>query len=244
MTDAPDLQRLDPSGVVAGQGTSLRSPSDAWDPDSIGRESTLAPKSLGLAGALLVASLSSPVEHPEHWWEPYFPLASSVSDEQAGALMGCPEAAPRFMPRTAELLADIQLWWGLTKSQLAEVCGVSRQTVYDWYAGKFEAERDNARRLGRLYGLAHSLETEGHRALSIKVVERALKGGGSLLDLLRAQTLDEAAIRAVFSDLDVATAERRSRNAAASMARLGWREPSEEERDRALEENFDSLVDG
>jgi hypothetical protein len=58
-----------------------------------------------------------------------------------------------LLPTTAAQLDEIQGFFGLSKSQLAKACRVQRQTIYDWYARRFEAEGRNAQRL-------HSFVTE------------------------------------------------------------------------------------
>jgi DNA-binding XRE family transcriptional regulator len=148
------------------------------------------------------------------------------------------------LPTTAEQLAEVQRCFGLTKTQLALVCDVQRQTIYDWYARHFEAEADNARRLGALYKLARFLRTAGLQPLAPKLVERKLDQGQALLDLLRAPVPDQRAIRNVATHLNTLAVARRERSAAAVRERYGWKPLTQDQRDENLDSNLDSLSDG
>jgi DNA-binding XRE family transcriptional regulator len=148
------------------------------------------------------------------------------------------------MPSTAEQLAGVQSFFGLSKTQLAQVCKVQRQTVYDWYAGNFEAEGRNARRLAELYGIIEQLRRDGRKPLPSRVVARALLSGSSLLDLLSSSEVDSAAVGAIVAQLDETAASLRSRGAAAMRERLGWPASSSEVTDANLETNLNDFVDG
>jgi DNA-binding XRE family transcriptional regulator len=192
----------------------------------------------------LAVPLSSPSVRPEEQWARVFPQYSTVlsSLQEGSPTRGT--HAPRVLPHTAEQLATVQTVFGLSKTQLAQVCGVQRQTVYDWYAGNFQAEGNNERRLARLFDIAEKLQAAGRRPLSARVVTRALGSGNSLLALLTDEDADRDEIGAVVAQLEEATAAMRSRGASATRDRLGWKATSTESAEENLESNLDDFVDG
>lgn len=121
---------------------------------------------------------------------------------------------------------------------------VQRQTIHDWYAGNFEAEADNARRLARLYGLVQSQRAEGRMPLSARMVKRSLSSGNTLLELLTSDEVQENEIRAVVAQLDQTTSQHRARGAAATRELLGWGSPSEETGASNLDANLEDFADG
>ncbi len=147
------------------------------------------------------------------------------------------------MPPTAEQLAAVQTAFGLSKTQLARVCGVQRQTIYDWYAGNFEAQGNNARRLATLHGMAERFRIEGLRALSSREVSRALSPGRTLLELLSEAEVDGTAVGTIVPQLDEMTVAARCRGAAAARERLGWAPVPKRSADETLESNLDDFVD-
>lgn len=204
-----------------------------------------APARPGFVGTLvLVAPLSSSSLVAEEHWAKMFPQSSTVFATHPDVQPAKAGAAPRALPATAKQLAVIQSFFGLSKTQLAKACKVQRQTVYDWYAGKFEAEGANARRLAELFAIARGLEEGGRRPLSAKLVRRALASGLTLLDLLTAEVIDADKVVRVFSALDAQNAQRRAKGAVALRERLGWARPTTQSENESLEDNLDTLVDG
>ncbi len=117
--------------------------------------------------------------------------------------------APPRAPATASSLLDAL---SVNKSQLADILGITRPTLYEWLAGK-EPSPDKA---ARIEAIARVLATAGARAgrpLNAAFVRRALPDeSASLLDVLRADVIDEARavglVRAVVA-LDAAQAKER-----------------------------------
>jgi len=122
---------------------------------------------------------------------------------------------------------------------LAAVCGVQRQTIYDWYAEKFEAEGENARRITQLYELVTRLKASGLAALSGRVVARSLTTGETLLDVLSEKHIDEPRLTALLTQLGKASAQQKARGAAAARERLGWPRQSQEAADQVLQSNLE-----
>ncbi|HMA97652.1 MAG TPA: hypothetical protein VKP30_33435, partial [Polyangiaceae bacterium] len=97
-----------------------------------------------------VVPMSSSNARPEDCWAPVFEQSSSIYNSPFREKPRTRVPVDELLPLTAERLAAVQSFFGLSKTQLAQVCRVQRQTIYDWYAGNFEAEGDNASRLRRL----------------------------------------------------------------------------------------------
>src|SRR5690606_9698811 len=141
-------------------------------------------------------------------------------------------APPEILPTTAVQLAAVQGFFGLAKTQLAAVCGVQRQTIYDWYAEKFQAEGAHARRVGQLYKLVTRLTNVGLDALSGRVATRHLMTGKTLLDALREEQIDEREVMALVAELGRAGDQQKLRGAAAARERLGWVQQSRQAAER------------
>lgn len=191
---------------------------------------------------MLSVPLSSSSPHPEKDWVQVFAQYSTPHSFGEYSTKG--SRKHHALPVTAEQLAAVQTFFGLSKTQLARVCKVQRQTIYDWYAGRFEAEGNHARRLARLYGVAERLRSDGFRPLSVRVVARALSSGNTLLDLLSADDVDGQEVGGIVAQLDEGTKIARARSAEAIRVRLGWAPTSEESGAKNLEANLDEVVDG
>jgi DNA-binding transcriptional regulator YiaG len=95
---------------------------------------------------------------------------------------------------SADQALEVMAALNLNKTQFAEVLRVSRPTLYDWLEGK-EPNAANARRLTSLVTLLAGAGVATTNSLSSRFVREALNDGDpSLLDLLKADTLDEARI--------------------------------------------------
>jgi hypothetical protein len=209
-----------------------------------------APRSVAprvpLASVMIGNSLTSPDVHAALHWAILFPQSSGLHSDppDAEALLAGHIREPSLLPSTAEQLGMVQAFFGLSKSLLAKACRVQRQTIYDWYAGNFEAEDENAERLLRLFELTEELRGSGLTPLSASVAQRRRDDGSGLASLLTAEQIDRAAILRLCDQLGKATVQRRDRGAAALRRRLGWAEPDEQSRAETLAANLDSLVDG
>lgn len=92
----------------------------------------------------------------------------------------------------ARALADIASAFGLNTSQMAEVLGVTRKTIYDWEAGA-TPRREKLDRIFRLRRVALDWQRSGFHAPGSSLHE-AVVGGKSLWELLCADPLDPDAI--------------------------------------------------
>jgi DNA-binding XRE family transcriptional regulator len=213
----------------------------AANPSTSWRESSEVPKATVAtfaATALALASLStsSPLAQPLHRHSVLFPQSSSAQPNDAVVA----KASVQRALSTGERLAAVQSTFGLNKTQLAEVCSVKRQTIYDWYAGNFEAEGENASRLYSLYGLVVTMRDAGLHPVPPRSVDRPLTKEGSLLRLLCRERIDTDAVqRAVAQLQSISPSSARSRR-----EQLGWGPLTEEQQQEQLDSNLDYLIDG
>lgn len=192
----------------------------------------LAATSLVLLGLACSSSSAEPVAP----WLEQFPIVSTVRTPEITYRR---PRAPVAIPDTAEKLALVQTRFGLNKTQLAEVCHVQRQTIYDWYARRFDAEGKNALRVDDLYSLARD-SANLLNSVSPKLCNKALESGKTLFALLSARTLREPDIKAALSELR-AVVDRRKPTLAERRAALGFRERSAEERRALLASTLDDV---
>jgi transcriptional regulator with XRE-family HTH domain len=104
------------------------------------------------------------------------------------------------MPLTAhQKVLQIVAFFGLSKSQLARVLGVSRPTLYAWLDGSATPQADNLERIAVLYSILKASTWNQNRPLFHEYVTEKLTGEPrSLLELLSDPVvdLDSAAILA------------------------------------------------
>jgi hypothetical protein len=212
----------------------------AANPSTSWRESRDIPQAAAIvfatAAAMTNLSMSSPIEQPILRQPMLFPQSSSTQPNDAVVA----KASVQRVLSTGERLAAVQSAFGLNKTQLAEVCSVKRQTIYDWYAGNFEAEGVNASRLDALYGLVMTIRKARLRPVPPRTVDRPLAGGEALIELLRREEIDANAIQGAVAQLQsmVAPGPRSRRE------QLGWAPLSEEQRQEQRELNLDYLING
>jgi hypothetical protein len=204
------------------------------------------PPRVSLASVMIGNSLTSPDVCAELHWAILFPQSSSLHSDPPGAevILAGHARESSLLPTTAEQLGRVQALFGLSKSLLAKACRVQRQTIYDWYAGNFEAEGENAERLQQLWRLTERLSAKGLQSVPSAMVQRKRHDGSTLAALLSAEQLDEPAVERLCDQLAAATIERREHGAAALRDRLGWKDADDESRAETLTSNLDSFVDG
>jgi len=192
----------------------------------------LATTSILLLGLACSSSNAEPVAP----WLERFPIVSTARSTE---VMFRRPRASIAVPDTAEKLAVIQTRFGLNKTQLALVCQVQRQTVYDWYAGRFYAEGKNAQRIDDLYSIARN-SANILNAVSPRLCDKTLESGKTLVALLSARTLRDREIKAALGELRT-VADRRKPTLAERRAALEFREPSTEERRVVLASILDDV---
>jgi transcriptional regulator with XRE-family HTH domain len=182
-------------------------------------------------------------------YEPYLPhvgTSPAVVDERSFTRISKPGATRAsssyqdvltlsVADQAGELLAALSL----NKSQLADVLGVSRPTLYDWLDGK-EPNPANAERIASLLRLLARAGVTASAPLNARFVRQPPnEDGPSLLEVLSAEQLDEdhitALLRATRELGDKAESRRRSREN--RLRALGYDEPADEQRKEQLARN-------
>lgn len=128
----------------------------------------------------------------------------------------------------------------MNKTLFAEVLGVSRPTLYDWLEGK-EPNIANARRLTLLAKLLAGAGVTAANSLSPRFVRESLnEGEPSLLELLKADTLDEARVAEVLAEAKALEDEAEGARLAREdrLRALGFEEPTAEQRKANLALNI------
>jgi hypothetical protein len=151
------------------------------------------------------------------------------------------DVRPLTLPPFPDQLAEVQVWLGVNKVQLARICRVERQTIYDWFAKNYEPIGANAHRVAQLYRLAVHIRDRAGRPLDTGVPERQLADGSSLLTRLTESTIDLPQALEVTNALLGGADNSPSRTGDALRDRLGWKPIDETQRRDNLKYNLDSL---
>jgi hypothetical protein len=175
-----------------------------------------------------------------HRWGLYFP--------QNTTLFTLIEPEARRRPQLAapipanERIRDILGYLGLTKTQLKDICGVSRQTLYDWIDGKFEPDADNAARLKEIHKAALVVPQRARKPLRAALFSQPILGEETLLDLLRKRRLDFNVLQDAIVMLADRSKQIEDRSAKALRERLGFSSVKRESQDQVLADNADDLA--
>lgn len=147
--------------------------------------------------------------------------------------------------RAAELLVEAQARLGLSKSSLSRICGVTRQTIYDWINKAHEPDAENLSKLELLDNLLSYPRLRGY-ALSRKWAKRQTVKGVSLLAVLERPTPDLALAKEVLDELILLIEKDRSteRPTQTGRARAGWSALDEAQRERNLAYNLSFKPEG
>lgn len=161
-------------------------------------------------------------------WGRYFPQSTTTVLESR-------EIAPerQFVDLKAfvsapDRIRDALRYLGLTKMQLKEICAVSRQTLYDWLAGRFEPDATNGARLRDVHELALLVPQHSRRPVRAALLTQPVLGAASLLDMLRQPRLDMPRLREVVIALAAKSDLAEKRSASALRERLGFKKRSPE----------------
>jgi DNA-binding transcriptional regulator YiaG len=93
----------------------------------------------------------------------------------------------------ADILEEIRSTFGLSQSELAEICGLTRKSLYDWQKGA-RPRKKSAERLGRLHRAAMDWRRSGFPVPDGSRLHMPVLRDASLFDLLKADPLDPESI--------------------------------------------------
>ena len=170
--------------------------------------------------------------------EPEFAFSGSAYDvfESSGESISSATPAAPLADRAAQVLQKAQQRLGLSKSALARICGVTRQTIYDWLNEVHEPAAENLPKLDMLEALMSSRQLS-HHTLSRKWTKRQLTHGLSLMDVLVREEVDlDLALNLIAEITQLIDAQRVSARAhTTARERLGWTELSDAQCERIIE---------
>lgn len=224
MTPVPEAY----GSISSGDGFAVNGP---W-------EQVLRSVRIGSAGVVVLISGYGP-------YLPYVGTSPTVFDNREvvrSTLVPTTAAAPAPQRTTtrqavmqmssADQALEVLAALSLNKTLLADVLGVSRPTLYDWLDGK-EPNDANAQRLSTLVELLANAGVTAADAISPRFVRQPLnEGEPSLLELLKADTLDKQGIASVVGAAKALEdeAQRTRQTREARLAGLGFEAPSAAQR--------------
>lgn len=203
-----------------------------------------------------LGSGSAGVVLPVEGYGPYLPhvgTSPSVFDIRSLLMDACVSRLPHIYHRpacsrahtlsAADQVREVLGALSLNKTDLAQILGVSRPTLYDWLDGK-EPNPSNAQRLSTLHRLLASAGVTSATPLSPRFVRLALnEGEPSLAEALSAESLDEQLVGSLIRSAKMLGERAQSRRVAREdrLRTLGFEEPSEEQRREQLALNVAML---
>ncbi|MBU3907725.1 MAG: hypothetical protein KKF85_06830 [Gammaproteobacteria bacterium] len=110
----------------------------------------------------------------------------------------------------SSVLDGVRAVFGLNISETAEICGITRQTAYQWMKlTDMEQVRahENRDRIKQVYSAAQAWYS--HPPLKGRWLHALLPAGNTVFDLLKAPKIDLDAMQAAYQALAVTTTERR-----------------------------------
>jgi hypothetical protein len=143
----------------------------------------------------------------------------------------------------AEQAREVMAALALNKKQMAEVLKVTRPTLYAWLDGA-EPSPENTVLLMTLLRLMDKSGVQGAEPLNARFVRhRVEEDVPALLELLYAEIWDEGRIARSLTEARMLTAQLDARRQSREdrLRRLGYEEPSEEDRAANLDENLSAL---
>lgn len=144
---------------------------------------------------------------------------------------------PQSEVLVSEKLRAILDCFGLNKSDLARILGVSRPAVYAWLAGQSEASEDNLRVIQDLYSMVEPSEQGSWFPIFHSYLERPIPPfKKSLIDMLADPQIDVKEVRGVVRTLRQMS-QKRSEKLAESEAKSRVIHTSESQQ-RILDENL------
>ena len=188
----------------------------------------------------VVSTLNPSVASLEGWGR-YFPQNTTTVTESFERNSERSLVNMAVMVTTSERIRDALRLLGLTKTQLKEICAVSRQTLYDWLSGSFEPDTANAARLRAIHELALLVPRNSRLPIRAALLTQPISGEESLLDMLRKPTLNMRRLREAVAALASRSGMHEKRSASALRERLGFRKLEKASQTANLDENTEDL---
>ena len=144
----------------------------------------------------------------------------------------------------AEQMQELLAALSLNKSQLARILRVTRPTIYEWLEGN-RPNHTNAKRLNALFGVLERASVSSSTPLNARFVRYPVEPGTpSLVDLLEEEQVNENRLVEVMKQAQrlANMASERRENREDRLRRLGFEEPSREQRKEQLARNV-ALMD-
>jgi hypothetical protein len=174
-------------------------------------------------------------------WGHYFPQSTTTGAEarEIGADRRLADVAA--FVSAPDRIRDALRYLGLTKTQLKDICAISRQTLYDWLGGRFEPDAKNGARLRGVHELALLVPQHSRRPIRAAFVTQPVFGAASLLDMLQQPRLDMPMLRQVVIALAANSGLAEKRSASALRERLGFKKLSQKSQADNLADNVEGL---
>jgi DNA-binding XRE family transcriptional regulator len=210
-------------------------------PTSFSASSTLtqaqpAQRHQGLGELLFFAHAFSPSSDTPYPERAFRKLADGLSDPSGDRHRSSPHVDPVDL-RASKILEAAQARLGLSKSSLARICGVTRQTIYDWINEAHEPGVENILKLELLDKLLSSRSLHTH-SLSPAWAKRKTVKGVSLLEVLQRSEIDLELALNVLDELVTLFAKHTERPTQTTRSQLGWRALDDAQRERNLTHNL------
>lgn len=174
-------------------------------------------------------------------WGRYFPQSTTTVVESCEIGPARRLADVVAIVSASDRIRDALRYLGLTKTQLKDICAISRQTLYDWLAGRFEPDATNGARLRDVHELALLVPQHSRRPIRAALLTQPVLGEASFLDLLRQPRLDMPRLREIVVALAGKSELAEKRSARALGERLGSKRPSQESEADNLADNIEDL---
>jgi len=132
--------------------------------------------------------------------------------------------------------------FGLSKSDLAKILGITRPALYAWLDGKSEPNIVNIKRLHAIYDIIKSWPDAQKQPLFHAYIERPIGGNShSLIELLSAPSIDAEEVRSIIRTIQLMTAERAVR-IGKNQAKIEPATDSKGEQGQILEDNLMAII--
>jgi DNA-binding transcriptional regulator YiaG len=112
-----------------------------------------------------------------------------------------PAAQQIYAADVSDILATIRTAFPLQISQIAEILGVSRPTVYAWIRDEQQPQPRCQERLNQIYALAEFWNARCNQPVPEKTLELPDSAGVSLIDMLKEEVLNTMALQSRLTGL-------------------------------------------